>query len=55
MTEQVNAEQTGREIALKLEKTMRCNCDLDNWEREWKTGHTHVCRIHKATIERLRR
>ena len=29
---------------------MRCNCDLDNWEPERSTGHSHVCRIHRAAI-----
>ncbi len=32
----------------ELEKTMRCNCDLDNWQPEADTGHSWVCRIHKA-------
>jgi len=32
---------------------LQCNCDLDNWEPEELTGHSHVCRIHKAIIERL--
>ena len=36
-----------REIAKKLEKTMRCNCDLDRWEPEPDSGHSWVCRIHK--------
>jgi len=31
-------------------KGMHCNCDLDNWEPERSTGHSWVCRIHKATI-----
>lgn len=29
---------------------MRCNCDLDNWEPTERTGHSHVCRIHKAAM-----
>ena len=32
----------------ELSKIMRCNCDLDNWEPEPSTGHSWVCRIHKA-------
>jgi hypothetical protein len=36
------------EIAKRLKATMQCNCDLDNWEPERSTGHSHVCRIHKA-------
>ncbi len=39
---------TAREIATKLRETMGCNCDLDNWEPERSTGHSWVCRIHKA-------
>ena len=35
------------EIASRLEKTMACNCDLDNWQPEPSTGHSWVCRIHK--------
>jgi hypothetical protein len=41
---------TNRERAQELAKTMRCNCDLDNWEPERSTGHSWVCRIHKAAI-----
>lgn len=41
-----------REIASKLKaEGMRCNCDLDNWEPTRETGHSHVCRIHKAAME----
>ena len=29
---------------------MRCNCDLDNWEPESTTGHSHVCRIHAKAL-----
>ena len=36
------------DIVAEIEKTMLCNCDLDNWEPERNTGHTRVCRIHKA-------
>jgi hypothetical protein len=31
-------------------KKVACNCDFDAWEPEQKTGHTHVCRIHKLAI-----
>jgi hypothetical protein len=41
---------TPREQAKELAKTMRCNCDLDNWEPERNTGHSHVCRIHIAVM-----
>ena len=39
-----------RPVAAELRKTMGCNCDLDNWEPERSTGHSWVCRIHKAAI-----
>jgi len=45
-------KQNLRKIARELEKTMRCNCDLDNWQPETDTGHSWVCRIHKAAKER---
>lgn len=37
-------------IATELAKLMSCNCDLDRWQPEPSTGHSHVCRIHKATV-----
>lgn len=37
-----------KEAVAEAEKTMRCNCDLDNWEPEIDTGHSFVCRIHRA-------
>lgn len=37
-----------REKVKEISKTMQCNCDLDNWEPEQDTGHSWVCRIHKA-------
>lgn len=40
----------GRQKAKELRKTMKCNCDLDRWQPEESTGHSHVCRIHKAAI-----
>lgn len=46
-------KRTPRQRALVLEKSMRCCCDFDNWEPErgdFYTGHTWVCRIHKAAI-----
>lgn len=39
-----------RKIVERLEKDMRCNCDLDNWEPEQSTGHSWVCRIHRAAL-----
>jgi hypothetical protein len=44
------SEQTLKEIAAELSLTMQCNCDLDNWEPETSTGHSWVCRIHKAAM-----
>ncbi len=44
-------KRDGRIIAKELkEGGMRCNCDLDNWEPERSTGHSHVCRIHKQVM-----
>jgi len=43
-----------REIVKELEETMQCNCDLDNWEPEHSTGHSLVCRIHKASLAKAR-
>lgn len=37
-------------VAAELSKTMACNCDLDRWQPEGSTGHSHVCRIHKAAL-----
>ncbi len=37
-------------IADKKALEMRCNCDLDNWQPDTRTGHSWVCRIHKAAI-----
>jgi hypothetical protein len=42
-------ELTPREKAKHHEESgMRCNCDLDKWQPTALTGHSHVCRIHKA-------
>lgn len=44
-----------REIAVAFRSNgVACNCDLDNWEPERTTGHSHVCRIHKRTKAVLR-
>lgn len=42
------------EVAIYLAKVegMRCNCDLDNWQPLPLTGHSVVCRIHKAATAR---
>jgi len=42
-------------IVQEKEKALRCNCDLDNWQPEPQTGHSWVCRIHKAAMEEWRR
>lgn len=34
----------------EAKKHLICNCDLDNWEPELNTGHSWVCRIHKAVM-----
>ena len=39
-----------REFAKELAKTMRCFCDLDTWEPERTTGHSHVCPIHDKAM-----
>ncbi len=40
-----------RAAAERLAKEgMGCNCELDNWQPEISTGHSHVCRIHTAAI-----
>lgn len=44
-------EATKRDKAKLLEKTMKCRCDLDNWEPDKRTGHSWVCPIHKAAME----
>ena len=43
-----------RAVAKELAATMQCNCDLDNWQPESSTGHSWVCRIHKAAMERIK-
>lgn len=49
MTEQM------KQIVKELKDTMQCNCDLDNWQPEQATGHSWVCRIHKAAMARQRK
>ena len=47
--------KTLKEHAAEIKASgMQCNCDLDNWQPEPKTGHSWVCRIHKAALERAR-
>lgn len=51
---EVNREEK-QQIAMELEKTMSCNCDLDKWQPEPSTGHSWVCRIHTFAISEWRR
>jgi hypothetical protein len=37
---------------LSTKQRLRCNCDLDNWSPTVTTGHSHVCRIHKAAVSK---
>ena len=39
-----------RPIVERLEKTVACNCDLDNWEPDKDAGHSWVCRIYKMAM-----
>lgn len=57
MTSPVSSEKKSvHQIAQELKDSgMGCNCDLDNWEPERESGHSWVCRIHKAAIEKYRR
>lgn len=44
-------KKSARDFAKEIKDGgMQCNCDLDNWEPERSTGHSWVCRIHKAAI-----
>ena len=43
-------ERTIRQIAVDVAKTVRCYCDLDNWQPELISGHSWVCPIHKEAI-----
>ena len=42
--------QTLRQVAARLRETMQCNCDLDKWQPQRSTGHSMVCRIHRAAV-----
>jgi len=50
--EEIDASVRLRLRVEALEHRMRRNCDLDNWEPERSTGHSWVCRIHKAAMGR---
>jgi hypothetical protein len=45
-------KKTALELAKEIAPTMRCNCDLDNWQPETSTDHSCVCRIHKEAWAR---
>lgn len=48
-------KKTAQEHAEEIQASgTRCNCDLDNWEPEASTGHSHVCRIHKLAAAKAR-
>ena len=40
-----------KEIVKRKEEELRCNCDLDNWEPDKRTGHSWVCRIHNEALD----
>lgn len=42
-----------KETTAELEKTMQCNCDLDNWQPVYGTGHSQVCRIFKEAWKQI--
>jgi hypothetical protein len=46
-----SGKESRRDVAERLSSTLRCNCDLDNWEPERSTGHSWVCSIHKAAMD----
>jgi len=48
----MNQKSEPKDFVSEIEKSMRCNCDLDNWEPERSTGHSCVCRIHKAAWQK---
>lgn len=54
MTEPETKKTLREHVSDLVAARMRCNCDLDNWEPTRETGHSHVCRIHKAAHERFR-
>jgi hypothetical protein len=43
-----------KQLVKELEEKLQCNCDLDNWVPETDTGHSWVCRIHRAAKEAMR-
>jgi len=43
-----------KRIVSELERTYRCNCDLDNWQPSQTVGHSEVCRIYKLAVSKHR-
>ena len=43
-----------KKIIENLENKMSCNCDLDNWEPDKRTGHSWVCRIHQEYLRKVK-
>lgn len=44
-----------KEIAEEIKaEGVQCNCDLDKWEPNRDTWHSHVCRIDRLARERCR-
>lgn len=41
-------------LARDLEEFMQCNCDFEKWPPEKSTGHSWLCRIHKAATAKYR-
>jgi hypothetical protein len=51
MTTQTDKRAEALKAAVEEAKSrMQCNCDLDNWQPERSTGHSCVCRVHKAAM-----
>jgi hypothetical protein len=40
-------------LQVKIENTIKCECDFDKWEPE-STGHTFECPRHKEILRRMR-
>ena len=49
--QKAEAVRTPKVVAQNLyDEGMPCNCDLNKWQPEPSTGHSRVCRIHKAAV-----
>jgi len=38
-------------VVKELEQKMPCQCDLDKWQPDPRTGHSWVCPIHKQALK----